>query len=121
VEHHSADESVFVDRFGVDLRKPLYAQVAALGDRYFEWVHTPIRKTTLSRLRAWDQGRWPGSVRIFDSDLLEPMTHISWRLVLAIWVPIVLALLVVARTSFELSGGAAGAAQRPESVAAANL
>jgi dihydroceramide fatty acyl 2-hydroxylase len=99
------DESAFVDDYGIDLSRPLYPQVAALGDRYFEWVHTPVRKTTLNRLRAWDQGRWPGSVRIFDSDFLEPMTHISWRLVLAIWVPIVLALLVAARASFALSWG----------------
>jgi dihydroceramide fatty acyl 2-hydroxylase len=93
----TADENTFIDRYGVDLRKPLYPQVAALGDRYFEWVHEPVRKTTLKRLREWDQGRWPGSVRIFASDRLEVMTHISWKLVLALWVPVTVGLLALAR------------------------
>jgi dihydroceramide fatty acyl 2-hydroxylase len=90
-----AAEHEFVDSYGIDLRRPLFAQVAALGDRYFAWVHEPVRKTTLRRLRDQDQGRWPGSVRIFASDRLEALTHISWRLVLAIWLPVVLALLVL--------------------------
>lgn len=82
----------FIDKYGVDLRLPLYPQVADLGDRYFEWVHDPVRKTTLAKLKDWDQGKWPGSVRIFRQDWLEVMTHIPWQLVLAIWVPIVLGL-----------------------------
>lgn len=101
-----ADDSVFVDQYGIDLRKPLYPQVASLGDNYFTWVHDPIRKTTLNQLREWDQGRWPGSVRIFDSEWLEVMTHISWKLVLAIWLPVTLLLLVAARATFSLGWGA---------------
>ena len=97
------DDSEFIDAYGIDLRKPLYPQVASLGDRYFEWVHTPVRKSSLTRLRQWDQGRWPGSVRIFDSVFLEPMTHITWQLVLAVWLPVVLGLLVAARLTFDIS------------------
>jgi sterol desaturase/sphingolipid hydroxylase (fatty acid hydroxylase superfamily) len=91
-------DSHFVDAYGVDLRLPLFPQVAALGDRYFDWVHTPIRKATIRELTAWDQGRWPGSVRIFAAPWLEVMTHISWKLVLAVWVPVIVGLLVAART-----------------------
>ncbi len=91
------DDSGLVDAYGIDLRKPLYPQVADLGDRYFAWVHTPVRKSTLKRLRAWDRGRWSGSVRIFADERLEAMTHISWKLVLAIWLPVVVLLLAAAR------------------------
>jgi hypothetical protein len=34
----------FVDSFGVDFTQPLFAQIDDLGDRYFEWVHTPSRR-----------------------------------------------------------------------------
>ena len=87
----------FIDPYGVDLRLPLYRQVANLGDRYFDWVHTPVRKSTLNQLREWDQGRWPGSVRIFEQEWLEVMTHIPWQVVLIIWVPIITSLAAVAR------------------------
>jgi dihydroceramide fatty acyl 2-hydroxylase len=95
----------FVDAYGIDLSRPLYPQVAALGDRYFAWVHTPVRRATLRRLAARPGVPWAGSVRIFDSDRLEPMTHISWRLVLALWLPVVVLLPVVA---WRLSGLSAG-------------
>ena len=39
-------ENPFVDSYGIDLRKPLYHQVAALGEDYFTWVHDPVRKST---------------------------------------------------------------------------
>jgi sterol desaturase/sphingolipid hydroxylase (fatty acid hydroxylase superfamily) len=92
--------SEFVDAFGIDLSLPLYPQVAGLGDRYFEWVHSPIRKSTLRKLRAQDRGRWPGSVRIFATEWLEVMTHISWRLVVGMWLPVILILPVAANFFF---------------------
>ncbi len=98
----SKGESGFIDAYGIDLRRPLFGQVAALGDRYFTWVHEPVRKSTLKELRQVDTGRWPGSVRIFARDWLETMTHISWRLVLAVWVPVVLALMATARLACGL-------------------
>ena len=98
----SKGQSGLVDAYGIDLRRPLLGQVAQLGDRYFAWVHEPVRKTTLKELRQQDTGRWPGSVRIFAHDRLEVMTHISWQLVLAVWVPIILALLAASRIVFGL-------------------
>ncbi|MBE0564764.1 MAG: sterol desaturase family protein [Krumholzibacteria bacterium] len=95
-------ENRCVDAYGIDLHQPLLPQVAALGDRYVAWVHEPVRKTTLRQLRDRDPGRWPGTVRIFAADRLEALTHISWRLVLAVWVPVVVALLVVARAVLGL-------------------
>ena len=100
-----SSENPFIDEYGIDLRRPLYPQVAALGVRYFDWVHTPVRKKTLRALADRNEGSWPGSVRIFNSRLLESMTHISWRLVLAVWVPVVLSLLALARTRFDLPWG----------------
>jgi dihydroceramide fatty acyl 2-hydroxylase len=97
------DTSDFIDPYGVDLRRPLYPQVGKLGDRYFEWVHQPVRKATLSKLREWDQGRWPGSVRIFEQEWLEAMTHIPWQLVLSIWVPIVAGLAGLAKFRLGMS------------------
>ncbi len=97
---NASDELALVDAWGMDLRRPLYDQVAGLGDRYFDWVHEPVRKTTLRHLRETQDGRWAGSVRIFASDALETMTHISWRLVLAVWVPVILALLAASHRGF---------------------
>lgn len=104
----SSPTEPLVDAYGIDLRKPLYPQVGALGDRYFAWVHEPVRKTTLRTLRETDPGRWPGSLRIFETGWLEAMTHISWKLVLAIWVPVVLALLAAARATFGVAWLALG-------------
>jgi dihydroceramide fatty acyl 2-hydroxylase len=99
----ATDRDPFIDEFGIDLRRPLYPQVGALGDRYFAWVHRPIRKSTRQKLHEWDQGRWPGSIRVFEQEWLEVMTHIRWQLVLAIWLPVVVGLLVLARLSGQLS------------------
>ena len=101
----SKGQSGFIDAYGIDLRRPLLGQVAALGDRYVVWVHEPVRKSTLKDLRRQDTGRWPGSVRIFARDRLEAMTHISWQLVLAVWVPVILTLLAMARLTFGLGWG----------------
>ena len=97
--------SEFVDAFGIDLSLPLYRQVAGLGDRYFEWVHSPLRKSTLRKLQDWDPGQWPGSVRILETEWLEAMTHISWRLVVGIWLPVVVFLPVAARLFFNQGWG----------------
>jgi len=99
------ESSDFIDTHGVDLRLPLYPQVARLGNRYFDWVHTPVRKSTLNKLRDRDQGRWPGSVRIFELEWLEVMTHIPWQVVLTIWVPIVTALAAVAKFKLGMPWG----------------
>jgi dihydroceramide fatty acyl 2-hydroxylase len=77
----------------VDYDRPLLAQVAALGDRYDAWVHRSIK---------------PGrSLRIFQSDLLEAMTHVPWWLVLVVWVPVVVALEVVPVLAARVPAGAA--------------
>jgi len=94
-----------IDAFGVDLTRPLYPQVAGLGDRYFDWVHIPIRKSVLKELENRGDGPWAGSVRIFNQDWLEVMTHISWRLVLMLWVPVIIGLLVGARMWESISWG----------------
>jgi sterol desaturase/sphingolipid hydroxylase (fatty acid hydroxylase superfamily) len=79
----------------VDLLQPLFAQIDELGDRYFDWVHEPVNAGILKRLPADHKGRWPRSVRIFHTEWLEVQTHIPFKLILGLWVPIVLALLAL--------------------------
>lgn len=105
VDQTATQTPEFMDADGIDLSQPLYEQVAGLGDQYFEWVHDPIRKATIRGLQAREQGRWSGSVRIFRADWLEAMTHISWRLVLAIWLPVVVVLPASARVIYDQGWG----------------
>ena len=62
----------------VRLDAPIVPQVRALGAGYDAWVHRSIRPK--------------GSLRMFESDLLEAFSHVPWWLVLVVWVPVVLAL-----------------------------
>lgn len=84
----------------VDLDKPLLAQVGALGSAYDAWVHKSIGPTTAERLmrpkaEAGDAlaARWPQSLRLFHNPWLERQSHISWKIIPTIWLPIVAALL----------------------------
>lgn len=79
-----------IDPYGVDLTAPLLPQIAALGDDYESWVHRGISVKTLKQLQAVQTGRWPGSLRIFTQDWLEPGTHIAWPHVLLVWLPVAL-------------------------------
>ena len=94
----------FVDDFGVDLSRPLLPQVAALAD-YDTWVHRPVHPRLLKELAALPDRRWPRSLRIFADDRLEALTHISWKLVLAIWLPVAVALLAGAARWQGLGAG----------------
>jgi sterol desaturase/sphingolipid hydroxylase (fatty acid hydroxylase superfamily) len=83
----------------VDLTRPLVEQVGELGGAYWDWVHqsiTPAQVATLQQRRV-EAGealaaRWPSSLRLFRSPLLEAMSHIRWWLVLVVWIPVVLLL-----------------------------
>jgi dihydroceramide fatty acyl 2-hydroxylase len=61
-----------------DLTAPLLGQVGGLGARYDAWIHRAIKPN--------------GSLRIFQGDRLEAMSHIPWWLVLVVWVPITAAM-----------------------------
>jgi dihydroceramide fatty acyl 2-hydroxylase len=77
----------------VDLDAPLVPQVAALGDGYDAWVHRSIR---------------PGrSLRLFRSDFMESLSHMTWRLIVSIWVPIAAGLLLGATLGAGLAVGLA--------------
>lgn len=92
----------FVDEFGVDLSQPLFAQLDQLGDRYFDWVHQPVSAAILKRLPADHKGRWPRSVRIFGTEWLEVQTHISFKLILGLWLPVIVTLLALSGLVFDL-------------------
>ncbi len=66
----------------VDLAKPLLPQVAALDDDYDAWVHEPAKR--------------PGSLRIFESDAMESLSHVRWWHVLVLWAPVAAGLFVAA-------------------------
>ena len=83
----------------VDLRRPLVAQVGAMGATYETWVHKPIspqraEKVSRHALPAYARSakRWPKSLRMFESAFLESLSHPRWWHVLLVWVPILSAL-----------------------------
>jgi dihydroceramide fatty acyl 2-hydroxylase len=82
-----------LDTPSVDLTKPLVPQVAAMGDQYDAWVHRSVKPE--------------GSLRLFRSDFMESMSHMTWRQILAIWVPISLGLLAASVAWAGLSVGSA--------------
>lgn len=85
-----------IDEFGIDLGQPLFAQIAKLGENYDPWIHRSYAPATLRKLAAHQTGRYAGSMTIFANPWLERQTHMSWRLILALWLPVALAALVAA-------------------------
>ncbi len=91
------------DRGGVDLSKPLLAQVGALGPEYMTWVHRSVAPKAAARANSdlIESGdpvatHWPASLRIFENTLLESMSHIKWWSIPLVWIPIISALLYAA-------------------------
>ncbi|KAK6106918.1 Cytochrome b5-like Heme/Steroid binding domain family protein [Brugia pahangi] len=54
--------------------KPILSKVGYLGDRYWTWIHQP----------------YDGTLRLFESDILENMTRTSWWVVPLVWLPLVI-------------------------------
>ena len=61
----------------IDKSKPMWDQVAKLGDAYWEWVHVAE----------------PGCSRFFESDVLELLSTTSWWMVPLIFVPAIFGVL----------------------------
>ncbi|MFH4979484.1 hypothetical protein AB6A40_006193 [Gnathostoma spinigerum] len=53
---------------------PMLYKVGELKDRYWTWIHQP----------------YEGSLRLFESDMLENLTRTSWWVVPMVWIPVVL-------------------------------
>eukprot|EP00249_Psilotum_nudum_P002918 c16174_g2_i1 orf=163-864(+) len=64
-----------VEKYTVDLNKPLVFQVGHLGEAYQAWVHQPI--TTKQ------------TPRFFDNDFLEFFTRTAWWVIPIVWLPVV--------------------------------
>ena len=58
----------------VDWSKPLFPQVASIGEHYDEWVHSPVNR----------------KLKLFNSDLLEFLSKSPWWLVPLVWIPFVI-------------------------------
>jgi dihydroceramide fatty acyl 2-hydroxylase len=82
-----------VDEYGIDLKRPLFPQLVSLGDDYDAWVHRSYSPKTLRELAGFQTGPYAGSLTIFTQPWLERQTHMSWRLILSIWLPVALAAL----------------------------
>ncbi|VDO63483.1 unnamed protein product [Onchocerca flexuosa] len=63
----NADDELLTD-------KPILNKVGNLGDRYWTWIHQP----------------YDGTLRLFESDVLENMTRTSWWIVPLVWLPLVI-------------------------------
>ena len=97
-----------------DLARALLAQIDAVGDGYDAWVHDSIspkgaRHANGPLLEAGDRvaQRWPESVRIFESNFLESLSHPRWPTILMFWVPIVTVCFYGSIAWEGLEGGAA--------------
>ena len=103
--HSEADEPLtpavrsVVFKESIDLRLPILGQLAAVGDDYDGWVHSPISPSRAEKIAPHVTGkyannarRWSQSLRIFESPLLEWFSHIRWWHILVVWIPIVVAL-----------------------------
>jgi len=102
MQEWTATSGALTDAYGIDYTRPVYPQIAALGDRYWEWSHdhlTPRFRQQLAALRTGD--RWPDSFPIFAQPWLEVQTHMRWQQVLGLWgtVAIALAATAVAATA----------------------
>ncbi len=116
----------------IDLSQPILRQVGAMGAAYDAWVHAAISSRTARAVNAASASaasasaasasaasasaasakgagadvrqppKWSSSLRIFRSGALELMSHVSWWLVLVVWVPIVIALFLGAVLWLEL-------------------
>jgi sterol desaturase/sphingolipid hydroxylase (fatty acid hydroxylase superfamily) len=78
----------------IDLEAPLLPQVPSLGEGYEAWVHRSLKRDR--------------SLRIFRNGVLESFTHISWWMVLVVWVPLLAGLLYAATEVLGLSWPAVG-------------
>ncbi|XP_022905799.1 uncharacterized protein [Onthophagus taurus] len=56
----------------VDWNKPMFGQVASLGEKYYEWVNSPVDR----------------KMRLFGHPVLETLTITPWYLVPIIWIPV---------------------------------
>jgi sterol desaturase/sphingolipid hydroxylase (fatty acid hydroxylase superfamily) len=81
-----------VDEFGIDLKQPLFPQLDRLGENYEAWIHRSYSPRTMRRLAEFQTGPHAGSMTIFDHPWLERQTHMSWRLILSLWLPVILVL-----------------------------
>lgn len=76
----------------VDLGRAVLPQVAALGAAYDAWVHDAVSPRAAAEANEGSTvqpARWSGSLRLFETNLMESMSHIPWWLVPVVWVPIV--------------------------------
>uniref|UniRef100_A0A914RKQ7 SH3 domain-containing protein n=1 Tax=Parascaris equorum TaxID=6256 RepID=A0A914RKQ7_PAREQ len=85
VKHEHSDAAYrMLERYAVDkcfqnednLLKgdAMLLKVGNLGDKYWTWIHQP----------------YEGSLRLFESDMLEMLTRTSWWVVPVVWMPLVI-------------------------------
>jgi len=90
------DENM-VDEFGVDLKQPLFPQIASLGENYDAWIHRSYSPKTMHDLAAFQSGPYQGTMTVFANPWLEKQTHMSPQLILSLWLPVALAVIIAAR------------------------
>lgn len=61
----------------VNWDKPMLSQVASLGQKYNEWVTSPVDR----------------QLRLFENPILENLTITPWYVVPLVWIPIIVFLI----------------------------
>ncbi|CAP31203.1 Protein CBG12227 [Caenorhabditis briggsae] len=69
----------------IESKTGMLFNVGSLGSEYWHWIHQP----------------YDGTLRLFDSDLLESMTRTAWWVVPAVWMPIVILFSIISIASFS--------------------
>ncbi|GMT00783.1 hypothetical protein PENTCL1PPCAC_22957 [Pristionchus entomophagus] len=64
-------------------------QVGSLGVDYWKWIHQP----------------YEGTLRLFDSDLLERCTRTAWYIIPSVWIPIVILFTIISLSHLNASMG----------------
>ncbi|XP_045192620.1 fatty acid 2-hydroxylase-like [Mercenaria mercenaria] len=85
VSNGTAKDSVVQFDDLVDWSKPVFWQVGGLGDKYYDWVHSPIDT----------------SLRLFHNDFVETFSKAHWWTVPPFWVPIMLFFLIDSYLRFQ--------------------
>lgn len=73
----------------LDSKDAAFWKVGKLGEEYWDWIHRP----------------YDGSLRLFESDLLEKLTRTRWWEVPLIWIPIALFHLIFSIRTFTENYG----------------
>eukprot|EP01100_Stratorugosa_tubuloviscum_P010465 TRINITY_DN449_c0_g1_i1.p1 TRINITY_DN449_c0_g1~~TRINITY_DN449_c0_g1_i1.p1 ORF type:complete len:348 (-),score=128.34 TRINITY_DN449_c0_g1_i1:98-1141(-) len=80
-------EEIHLQKYGIDLHKPILLQISKLGNKYLDWINEPI----------------PHSIALFGPAWMEIFTRTKWWVVPLIWLPVIFFLVCNCALTFGLN------------------